>query len=119
MKTLHRELLTRRLGSDLVLGFRSAHVDIGCHISCVKLQKECEMVYFVIQLKVTLTFNRHQWLDSLEQFVAHWSYLGRVDMGCHTVTFKLSVPPLDKGADRLQTMLTAPLIGRPVEHDNQ
>ena len=29
------------------------------------------MVRFVIQLKVTLTFNRHQWLDSLKQFVAH------------------------------------------------
>ena len=38
-------------------------------------------------------------------------------MGCHTVTFKSSVPPSDEGADRLQTVLTAPLIRRPVEHD--
>ena len=67
MKTLHRELLTRQLVSGLVLGLRSAHVDIGS----VKLQKECEMVRFVIQLIVTLTFNRHQWLDSLKQFDAH------------------------------------------------
>ena len=69
MTEMH-ENLTPRIANKavgfLVLGLRSAHVDIGS----VKLQKECEMVRFVIQLIVTLTFNRHQWPDLLKQFVA-------------------------------------------------
>ena len=68
------ENLTPRIGNKAV-GFgstlRSAHVDIGCHASCVKPQKECGMVRSVIQLKVTLTFNRHQWLHLLKQLLAH------------------------------------------------
>ena len=50
---------------------QGGRVYIGCHTSCVNLEKECEVVRSVVRLKVTLTFNRRQWLNSLKQFVKH------------------------------------------------